>query len=103
MKTTIAPIEQEIGPAIPLQAKWVRIPDAVRLSGMSRRTLYDLIGTNKIRSVCVRPSAGQKGVRLIHAQSLNDFIASFETSYDQSVPGKVKKAEAAVGHDLGTL
>lgn len=98
----LAPIIEQVGTPPPIVAQWLRIPDACRISGLCRSTLYGLMREGKIRSVCLRPSDGLKGVRLIHAQSLNDFIGSFETSYDESA-GKVKKTQAPAEHNLGTL
>jgi hypothetical protein len=85
--STIAPLLEQIGTAPPIVAQWLRIPDAIRASGLCRSSLYGLMREGKIRSVCLRPSNGQKGIRLINAESLNRFIESHETAYSESLPG----------------
>jgi hypothetical protein len=87
--STITPLLEQIGTAPPIVAQWLRIPDAIKTSGLCRSSLYGLMREGKIRSVCLRPSNGQKGIRLINAESLNSFIASHETAYGESLPGKV--------------
>jgi len=82
---TSAPVIEEIGTAPPFVAQWLRIPDAIRASGLCRSSLYQLMREGKIRSVCLRPSNGLKGVRLINAASLNAFIESQEADYNESV------------------
>jgi hypothetical protein len=86
--STVAPILEQIGTAPPIVAKWLRIPDAVRVSGLCRSSLYGLMREGKIRSVCLRPSDGLKGVRLINADSLNRWIESQEVAYDESLVAK---------------
>jgi hypothetical protein len=81
---TIAPLSEEVGTAAPVVAQWLRIRDAERAFGLCRSSLYSLLRAGKIRSVCLRPSNGMKGVRLLHAESLNNFILSQEVAYDQS-------------------
>ena len=40
--------------------------------------MYQLIDQGKIRSVCLRERDKVRGIRLINAKSLSDYIASFE-------------------------
>lgn len=61
-----------------IEAEFLRIPDAVRLSGLSKSTLYLLIGGGRLASKCVRAPGSVKGVRLISKQVLRDFINSCE-------------------------
>jgi hypothetical protein len=62
-----------------LPTEWLRVNDAVRAFGLSRPFLFQLIGTEQIRSVHIKRPNAQKGIRLIEAASLRNFIASFET------------------------
>lgn len=57
--------------------QWLRIPSAIRLFGLSRAKLYELISANEIKSVCVRKRGHIKGCRLISAESLANYIESF--------------------------
>jgi len=51
-----------------------RIGDVNRLFGIKRGTLYNLINANKIRSVLLRPTGRQRGVRLIHLDSVRSHL-----------------------------
>jgi len=86
--STFTPFAEQIGTAPPIVAQWLRIPDAVRVSGLCRSSLYGLMREGRIRSVCLRPSDGLKGVRLINAESLNHYIESQEATYSESVSAK---------------
>jgi hypothetical protein len=95
---TTTPISEQIGTAPPIVvAQWLRIPDAVRASGLCRSSLYSLMRTGRVRSVCLRPSNGQKGIRLINAVSLNHYIESQEADYSESVSASALGARSA--HD----
>jgi hypothetical protein len=78
MNVTTHP-EQSIGACAPVEPEWLRIPDAVRVSGIGRSTLYNLIGAGAIKSVCLRKRGCQRGIRLISADSLRTYIQSFAT------------------------
>jgi len=56
--------------------QWLQVQEAVRLFGLSRSYLYELIAAKKIASVCLRKSPNIRGKRLISAESLNAFIES---------------------------
>ncbi len=60
------------------QAKpeWLRIPEAVRLFGISRSTLYTLIQDGKIKSASIRHRGALRGIRLISFDSLAAFVES---------------------------
>jgi hypothetical protein len=75
---TTASVRDEIGQAAPLQPRWLRVADSVRFSGIGRSLIYQHIKTGRIRSVCLREPGKMRGVRLVNAKSLDDFIASFE-------------------------
>jgi predicted DNA-binding transcriptional regulator AlpA len=54
--------------------EWVRIDAAVRLFGLSRSKLYELITDRKIKSFCLRERNKIKGIRLISFDSLSEFL-----------------------------
>jgi hypothetical protein len=75
--TTITPLEQSVGACSPMKPEWLRIPDAVRLSGLGRSTIYNLLGSGCLKTVVVRKRGCQRGIRLISADSLSAYIQSF--------------------------
>jgi hypothetical protein len=56
--------------------EWIRIPEAIRIFGISRTKLYALINEGKFTSVSLRERYQTKGTRLINYESLNDYIHS---------------------------
>jgi len=60
-----------------LAPKWLRIPAAVKYSGISRSRLYELMAEGQIKSVCVRSKGNIRGVRLLSAESIDNFLESF--------------------------
>jgi len=52
----------------------VRVDVAVKLFGISRSKLYELIADRKIKSFCLRERNKLKGCRLISFDALNDFF-----------------------------
>ncbi len=60
-----------------LKPEWLRVPDAIRTSGIGRSSLYSLIKEGKVRSVCIRNRNSIRGIRLINSDSLSKFIESF--------------------------
>ena len=70
--TTTAPVAPgETGASPP---EFGRIPDVTRLYGLRRGFIYGLINEGKIKSVCLRKPGAKTGVRLIHLQSVRDFL-----------------------------
>lgn len=61
----------------PAKPEWYRIPDAVRVSGLGRSSIYGFIKAGKIKSACIRNRNATRGMRVINADSLNAFIESF--------------------------
>jgi excisionase family DNA binding protein len=57
--------------------EWLRIPQAIKLFGISRSKLYELIAAGHIRSISLRKRGQVKGTRLIEYDSL---CAFFETA-----------------------
>ena len=60
-----------------VKPEWLRIPDAIRFSGLGRSSLYELMKKGKVKSVCLRKRNCIRGIRLVNAESLNAFIESF--------------------------
>ncbi len=54
--------------------EWLRIPDAIRIFGICRSSLYELIAANKIKSTSLRKRGAIKGIRLISYDSLAAYI-----------------------------
>ena len=57
-----------------LKPEWCRIPEAIRLFGICRSSLYELIAEGKIKSTCLKKRGALRGVRLVSFDSLAAFI-----------------------------
>jgi|688.fasta_scaffold55716_8 hypothetical protein len=55
-------------------ASWIRIPEAVRLTGLSRTKLYQLLGQNQIRNASLKAPGQHHATRLIDRADLLAFI-----------------------------
>lgn len=57
---------------------WLRVPDAVALTGISRSGLYELFDFvgGPIRTACIKRRSRTRGVRLIERRSLLSFVES---------------------------
>ena len=66
--------------AVTLRPEWCRIADAVRLYGIGRSSLYELIAGGKIKSVNLRQRGSTRGIRLISADSLSAYLESLATN-----------------------
>ncbi len=64
-----------------LKPEWIKVPAAVRLSGIGRRSIYELIKDNRTKSFSNRKRGSQHGSRLISYDSLVDYM---ETAYQNS-------------------
>ncbi len=64
--------------------EWVRVPEAVRLFGISRTKLYELISDGNIRTVSLRKLGQIRGTRLIQYDSM---CAYLDNLADQQQPG----------------
>jgi hypothetical protein len=62
------------GPSV----EWYRVNTCIAAFGLSRPALFKLIALNKIKSVHIRQPGSTKGIRLINAASMREYIASFE-------------------------
>lgn len=71
-KKTEAPVEAS--DTLQVLPEFGRIPDVERLFGLKRGVLYQLIGANKVKSVCLRKPGAKTGVRLVHLASVRAFL-----------------------------
>lgn len=69
-----------MNPAVPaeLEAEFLRIPAAVKFSGLGRTTLFAAIADGRLKSKCIRQPGAIRGIRLISKQAIRDFIESCE-------------------------
>jgi hypothetical protein len=84
----VTEIQKELhsGP-VTLNPRWLRIPAAVKYSGLSRSRLYELLAKGKIRSICIRANNQTlRGVRLIDREAIDQFMLALQTETAQ--PGK---------------
>jgi hypothetical protein len=71
---TAAPVEAgAIASHLP---EFGRVPDLERLFGLKRGVVYQLIRRGKIKTVCLRQPGSFTGTRLVHLQSVRDFLHS---------------------------
>ena len=54
--------------------KFIRIPTAVALTGISRSKLYEILGAGKIASVSLRDEGQTKATRLVSYDSLMRYL-----------------------------
>ena len=79
MLTTEIQQDTHSGP-VTLNPRWLRIPAAVKYSGLSRSRLYELLSERKIRSICVKSHKGaERGVRLLDRESIDTFMLALQT------------------------
>src|ERR1700738_3543363 len=78
MLTTEIQRDTHSGP-VTLNPRWLRIPAAVKYSGLSRSRLYELLSERKIRSICVKSHKGaERGVRLLDRESIHTFMLALQ-------------------------
>jgi hypothetical protein len=53
-----------------LKPEWLRVPEAMRIFGLGRSALYELIAGNKIQSTPLHKPGAKRGIRLIRYDSL---------------------------------
>lgn len=66
----------------PIKPEWIRVPDAVHISGLSRSTIYELIASGAIKSFCKRERGAVRGMRLIFYDSLTGYL---ESEYQRAI------------------
>ena len=80
MLTTEVQQDTYTGP-VTLNARWLRIPSAVKYSGLSRSRLYELLAQDRIRSICLRSRRDALlGVRLVDRELIDRFMESLQES-----------------------
>jgi hypothetical protein len=82
-KVTIAPVEP--GDTSNVAPEWGRIRDVERLFGIKRGTTYALIKSRRIRSCLLRAQGRVSGLRLIHLDSVRNFISSEMKNTEQQL------------------
>jgi len=88
MDLTVAEIHEELSNTPAIEPHWLKIPGAVRYSSLSRSKLYLEIDRGNIRSVCLRDKDKTRGVRLISRPSLDLYLAKFEGTKSEQIPGR---------------
>ena len=88
MDTTISDIHEELRNSPVVERHWLKIPDSVRYSSLSRAKLYQLIEEGAIRSVCLRSKDKLRGTRLISLPSLESFLSKHEGTKSEPIPGR---------------
>lgn len=79
MLTTELQQDTHTGP-VTLNPRWLRIPAAVKYSGLSRSRLYELISERQIKSICVKAHRqAERGVRLLDRESIDSFMLTLPT------------------------
>jgi hypothetical protein len=77
----ITEIQQDThrGP-VTLNPRWLRIPGAVKYSGLSRSLLYKLLAEGRIRSICLRANKNTlRGVRLVDREAIDRFMLALQS------------------------
>jgi hypothetical protein len=60
---------------VTLNPRWLRIPAAVKYSGLSRSLLYKLLSEGRIKSLAIRARKhALRGVRLVDRESIDQFM-----------------------------
>lgn len=60
-----------------LKPAYLRIPDAIKYSGIGRSTLYTLMAEGRLKSVALKTHRDNvRGLRLISRDSLDSFLGS---------------------------
>jgi hypothetical protein len=78
MLTTEIQQDTHTGP-VTLNPRWLRIPSAVKYSGLSRSRLYELLAQGRIKSICLKGhQSGVRGVRLVDRESIDLFMQSLQ-------------------------
>jgi hypothetical protein len=76
MLTTEIQQDTHTGP-VTLNPRWLRIPSAVKYSGLSRSRLYELLGQRQIKSISLKSrNNALRGVRLVDRESIDLFMES---------------------------
>jgi len=78
---------------VTLNPRWLRMPSAVKYSGLSRSRLYELLAQGCIKSICLKShNRALRGVRLVDRESIDQFMES-----RQEVVSRLPAAEERAG------
>ena len=78
MLTTEIQQDTHTGP-VTLIPRWLRIPSAVKYSGLPRSRLYELLAQGRIKSICLKShSNALHGVRLVDRESIDRFMEGLQ-------------------------
>ena len=77
--STVEPIRAADNTQLPLgfRPEFIRLPKPSTLcpwTGLSRTKMWELLETSNIKTVCLRRPGAAKGARLVHLQSLLDYL-----------------------------
>src|SRR5690349_5873717 len=64
----------QLGDCSGVQPEFGRVPDCQRLFGIKRGILYRWIQERRIKTVLLREPGNVHGIRLIHLQSLREYL-----------------------------
>lgn len=78
------PLAMTPRPTTTVPVEWLRVPDACRLASISRSALYELIASQKVKSICLRKEGNSRGSRRINAESLRHYLQSHLDTPDAS-------------------
>jgi len=84
----IAPVHTKPESITALKPEWIRIPEAVRVSGLSRSKIYELMNAGRIRNSSFAEEGQTKGTRLISYQSLMSLIESRATGGEEDAAAR---------------
>jgi hypothetical protein len=99
MLTTEIQQDTYTGP-VTLNPRWLRIPSAVKYSGLSRSRLYELLGQRRSKSICLKShNNALREVRLVDRESIDLFMDSLREMDSNLSSGQVLKASATNGPD----
>ena len=76
-KTLLTDKAVQSGSIAQTEAEFLKIPDAVRFSGLGRTSLYKEISAGRIKSISLRKPGTARGRRLVHLASLRAYLNSF--------------------------
>ena len=78
MLTTEIQQDTHTGP-VTLNPRWLRIPAAVKYSGLSRSRLYELLAQGRVKSICLKShNNAVRGLRLVDKESIDLFMESLQ-------------------------
>jgi hypothetical protein len=90
MLTTDIQQDTYTGP-VTLNPRWLRIPSAVKYSGLSRSRLYELIEEGSIKSICLKSHRDAlRGVRLVDRKSVDLFMERLQEAVSKPQTDETK-------------